>query len=511
MIGLLTPLLIVWSHLYSYSFEGNPYWSTLYPGHDEIHAYLIGVAEKWNLYQHIRFNSMVEEARWDDQTNKWNTVVKVLGGKDTEYAQSYTFSSDYLVSAVGQLNYPQYPAIKDMESFRGKMMHTARWDSSYDFDGKRVAVIGNGATAAQAIPEVAKTAKSVTVFQRTPNWIIPRQDKPIHRAMQIVYRYVPAVRRRYRAMLMDMRETFHGFAVQDSTLNTYARQLCHEMMKRQIPNNERLREALTPNYTPGCKRVILSDDFYVAMNEPHVTLETTPIERFTSEGIRIGETQHEFDLIVLATGFRTTEFMFPMRIYGAGGLAVEELWREQGGARAYLGITVEALPNFAMLYGPNTNLGHNSIILMIEAQSRYISTLIAPVLLARGKGTSLTILPKPQSIASYNADLQKRLRKTAFADPGCNSWYKNEKGVITNNWYGTAIEYQKRTSAVNWDDYTLFGIGQGLVPPNGRVEIGRVVEESGSLLYKVSLPALTMMAILFGGLYKGAIKLPFHF
>jgi cation diffusion facilitator CzcD-associated flavoprotein CzcO len=436
-------LSIVWSHLYSYSFEGNPGWSTLYPGRDEIHAYLIKVAEKWSLYRHIHFKSMVEEARWDDQANKWNTVVKVLGGKDAEYAQSYAVSSDFLVSAIGQLNYPQFPAIEGIGSFRGKMMHTARWDSSYNFDGKRVAVIGNGATAAQAIPEIAKTANSITVFQRTPNWIIPRYDKPIGKTLQAIFRYVPAIRRQFRMILMAVREFLHGFAIHHSAMNSYVRKLCREMMVRQIPHNEKLREALTPKYTPGCKRVILSDDFYVAMNKSHVTLETSPIERFTAEGISTGGALHEFDLIVLATGFRTTEFMFPMKIYGVGGRVVEELWREQGGARAYLGISVESLPNFAMLYGSNTNLGHNSIILMIEAQSRYINTLIDPVLRPRAKDGSLCLQPEPQRIASYNADVQERLGKTAFADPGCNSWYKNDKGIITNNWYGTVVEYQK--------------------------------------------------------------------
>jgi cation diffusion facilitator CzcD-associated flavoprotein CzcO len=381
---------------------------------------LVGIAEKWHLFQHIRFNNMVEEARWNKETNQWDTSVKVFG-KDAEYAETYTISSNWLISAVGQLNNPQYPDLEGMDTFRGKMMHTARWDSSYDFDNKRVAVIGNGATAAQAIPELAKTAKSVTVFQRTPNWIIPRQDKPISKTMQSIYHHVPAVQRIYRAQLMREREAFFGFAVQGSSLNAYARQLCTEMMERQIPTNKKLRDALTPNYAPGCKRLILSDDYYVALNQPHVTLESAPIEEFTSEGISTGTTQHEFDLVVLATGFRTTEFMFPMKIYGAGGRAIDEVWGDGGGASAYLGMAVEQLPNFAMLYGPNTNLGHNSIILMIEAQSRYINTLIAPVLQARARGNSLIIQPKTQTITSYNSDLQVQLAKTTFADPRCTS------------------------------------------------------------------------------------------
>lgn len=480
----------------------------MYPGHEEIHAYLVGVAEKWNLFRHIRFNSLVEEARWDDEANKWNTKVQVLGGKDAEYAQSYTLSSDFLISAVGQLNYPQYPAIEGIDSFGGKMMHTARWDSSYDYSGKRIAVIGNGASAVQVIPEIAKTASSVVVFQRSPNWIIPRQDHPISTLMQNIYRYAPLVRKQYRRMLMDFRETFHDFSITGSDRNAYARQLCQEMMQQQIPIDDNLREALTPNYPPGCKRVLLSDDFYVAMNKPHVTLETSPIETFTTEGINSTDREYEFDMVVLATGFRTTQFMFPMKIYGAGGQLVDELWSDQNGARAYLGMTVQALPNFTMLYGPNTNLGHNSIILMIEAQSRYIGTLISSVLSARAKGSSLSILPNPRSLAIYNAEVQQRLSKTAFADPNCSSWYKNDAGVITNNWYGNVVEYQQLVSVVAWDDYILSSSDQRQTLPKGRLQIGRVVEESTFQLSTIALSLAAVMAVVGGGLYKGGMKLP---
>ncbi|KAI5867470.1 hypothetical protein GGS23DRAFT_179258 [Durotheca rogersii] len=495
----------VWSHLYSYSFEPNPNWSTMYPEHKEIHAYLVGVAEKWSLFRHIRFNSLVEEARWDNQAYKWTTKVQVLGGKDAEYTQSYTVSSDFLISGVGQLNYPLYPDIEGMKSFEGKMMHTARWDSSYDLSGKRIAVIGNGASAVQVVPEVAKTAASVVVFQRTPNWIIPRQDKSISTTMQNIYRYVPLVRKQYRKMLMDFRETFHGIAIADSAFNTEARQLCLEMMERQIPNNQKLRDALTPDYTPGCKRVLLSDDYYVALNKPHVALETAPIETFTAKGIKTTESEYEFDLVVLATGFRTTQFMFPMKIYGADGQAVDELWDKQGAARAYLGIAVETLPNFAMLYGPNTNLSHSSIILMIEAQSRYISTLIRPVLLAWAKGARLAIQPSPQSLALYNAKVQENLSKTTFADPKCNSWYKNAEGVITTNWYGTVVEYQKLTSVVNWDDYILSSPDRRQILPKGRLDIGRVVEESTLSTSSLVWSLLAVMAVVGCGLYNGAV------
>ncbi|UKZ74727.1 hypothetical protein TrVFT333_002397 [Trichoderma virens FT-333] len=483
----------------------------MYPGHKEIHDYLVGVAEKWNLFRHIRFNSLVEEARWDDKANQWNTKVKVIGGKDAEYTQTYTLSSDFLVSAIGQLNYPYYPDIDGMDSFAGRTMHTARWDTNYDFTGKRIAVIGNGASAIQVIPELAKSAASVVVFQRSANWVTPRLDRPISPLMQSIYRYLPPIRRQYRRMLMDFREKFHGFIIADSALNDYARDSCLDMMKRQIPENEKLRAALTPDYTPGCKRVLLSDDFYVAMNQPHVRLETSRIERFTTDGMKTTEAEYEFDLVVFATGFRTTQFMFPMKIFSATGSSADELWSKQGAARAYLGMTVENLPNFAMLYGPNTNLGHNSIILMIEAQSRYINTLISPILNARKKGASLSMQPKQERLVSYNADVQERLTKTSFADPGCSSWYKNANGVITNNWYGTAVEYQKLTSIVNWDDYIFSTPSRQQALPKGRVKIGRVVEESSYRPVEIALPIVALMTAIYGGFYSGLLAYPFEF
>lgn len=254
--------------------------------------------------------------------------------------------------------------------------------------------------------------------------------------------------------------------------------------------------------------MLLSDDFYVAMNKANVTLETCPIERFTPEGIKTDEKLEAFDLIVLATGFRTTKFMFPMKIYGTAGQTVDELWHKQGGARAYLGMLVESLPNFVMLYGPNTNLGHNSIILISEAQSRYISTLIDSVLRARARGVSPCIQPKPERIASYNVDMQERLAKMAFADPSCNSWYKNGEGFITNNWYGTVVEYQKRTSILLWDDYIISGSGSGSTLPKGKVEIGRVVEEFRLIRGVVSLYFLVLLAIISGKAPKRALILP---
>ena len=419
----------------------------------------------------------MEEARWNESTKKWETSLSVLGGKAAECAASYTITSDFLVSAVGQLNVPHYPTISGLDSFQGKIMHSARWDWSYQLSGKKVAMIGNGATAAQILPEISDIAQSVTVFQRTPNWVIPRNDKPISEAMRNVYRYVPAVRKRYRASLMDIRESLHEATVDiGSEMNEMVKKMSLDMMNRQIPDDKDLRGRLTPDYPPGCKRIIISDDYFPAINRANVKLETSPIHEVSPTGIKSAGKEEDFDLIILATGFRTLEFMFPIKVFGIGRRPIEQIWK--GGARAYLGMTVEGLPNFGMLYGPNTNLGHNSIILMIEAQSRYINTLISPILKSRANGGDLTLLPLLSRINSYNNEIQERLGKSTFADPSCDSWYKNADGLVTNNWCGTVVEYQTRTATVEWSDFNISGKGKERLQSKACEQIGRVVEET---------------------------------
>jgi cation diffusion facilitator CzcD-associated flavoprotein CzcO len=468
----------VWSHLYSFSFAPNPDWSREYPGQREIHDYLSSVAADWKLYPRIRFNSAVTEARWNDATKQWIVGVQVNGGKAAEFCDSYTIKVDYLVSGVGQLNVPQFPDIKGLDTFEGKTMHSARWDFSYPIQGKRVAVIGNGATAAQIIPQMATQCTKVTVFQRTPNWVIPRGDKLITPATRAMYRYLPGYRSRYRASLMDIRENFFDAAVvEDSALNISIKQACLDMMKGAMTEKPEMIEDLVPDYPPGCKRILISDDYYPALNKPNVSLETRHIQSINSSGIVVeGGEELDFDVIILATGFRAVEFMYPIKITGLGGIPLPEIWK--AGAQAYLGMTVSSLPNFAMLYGPNTNLGHNSIVLMIEAQSRYITTMIREVANARNRGQKLVVVPAALPMAKFNREIQARLEKSTFAHVSCNSWYKNKDGLITNNWCGSVIEYQQRTARVVWSDYDLSGSGAGSLKQAAPTYIGRVIEET---------------------------------
>ncbi|ORY00542.1 flavin-binding monooxygenase-like protein [Clohesyomyces aquaticus] len=493
----------VWSMLYSYSFEQNPDWTREYPGQEEILNYLRNVAHKYGLYKYIRFNTSVETATWDDATSKWKVDVKVTGGKDAEFSPQYTIESDFLISAVGQLNQPRYPEIEGLENFKGKKMHSARWDWSYGLQGRKIGVIGNGATAAQIIPEILPASENLTVYQRSPNWVIPRLDGPVSALQRFIYRYLPPVRWRVRATQMDFRESFHPAVFDtDSAFANQIREWCDQSLKSQIPNRPDLWEKLLPDYSPGCKRVIITDDYYPAIANPKTTLETNKIVRVTETGVEVsdghgGTTHHEHDMLVLATGFRTVEFLHPIKITGSHGRTLSDIWA--GGASALYGTTVPELPNFGMFYGPNTNLGHNSIILMIEAQSQYLNTLVSAVLDARSRGERIGISPKVEKTEKFNEKIQDILATSSFADPKCGSWYKNKEGKITNNWSGTVIEYQDLLAKVDWEDFEVVGgkCASGVVFGSGKksTKIGRVREETmvsntGLLLGGLSVAAM---------------------
>ena len=333
----------------------------------------------------------------------------------------------------------------------------------------------------------------------------------------MLYRYLPPLRWRKRAVMMDFRESFYD-AVTDgqSEFADMLRTLCNDMMRQQIPDSPELWEKLTPGYNPGCKRVIISDEYYPAIGHEKTTLETGGIKRVTETGIELenGEVR-EHDMLVLATGFRTVEFLFPIRITGTQGRELKDEW--EGGAHALYGTVVPSLPNFGMyvprpfpsfshllhptipgihlhtdvhrrFYGPNTNLGHNSIILMIEAQSRYLSTLVSAVLHARTQNNPIGLMPTSPRTAAFNAQIQSILQTSSFADPNCGSWYKNKEGRITNNWSGTVIEYQELLSKVDWGDFETTEGGKGAVKESAskvvfgggtqETKIGRVHEET---------------------------------
>lgn len=263
-------------------------------------------------------------------------------------------------------------------------------------------------------------------------------------------------------------------------------------------------EKLTPEYNVGCKRIIISDDYFPALGSNNVTLETRPIHSIERNAVKVVDdqgqptvTEDDYDLLVCATGFKTVDFMHPIQLYGKGGKKIGDIWKD--GARALYGMCVESMPNFGMLYGPNTNLGHNSIILMIESQSRYINGLIKPVLEARKQGKALALTPLKQRMESFNKQIQAELQASAFNDPNCNSWYKNEAGLITNNWSRTVVEYQKMVETLDFDEFEAEGTGKNIVQSKRKHHVGRVREETLVSDRTLTLMGAVSTAALLGG------------
>jgi cation diffusion facilitator CzcD-associated flavoprotein CzcO len=426
------------SRLYSYSFALNPNWSRAYSGQDEIQAYMEDCADRFGVRGLLRFNSEVERADWDEAAKVWRVSVK--GGE--------TLEAPVLVSALGQLNRPSFAGIPGREGFQGESWHSARWRHDVDLKDKTVGCIGSGASAIQYIPEIAKVAGRVVIFQRTPNYIVPRLDKPTPDWLKRLYARVPLVDRAFRHViwqLMDLR--FRAFKRGTKSADNF-RKLALGYLAKEIPDPA-LREKLTPTYPIGCKRILISDDYYAALRRNNVELVTEGVAQITPAGVKTTDgAEHACDVLVYGTGFDTTHFLAPLEIHGVSARTLTEAWKD--GAEAYLGVTVSGFPNLFMLYGPNTNLGHNSIIVMIEAQADYVVKCLREM--RRRKARALDV--KPAAFTAFNAQLQKDLEATAWAGE-CSSWYKTASGKITNNWSDDTAAYARRTARPRFEDYAF--------------------------------------------------------
>jgi cation diffusion facilitator CzcD-associated flavoprotein CzcO len=348
---------------------------------------------------------------------------------------------------VGQLSRPKVPDIPGLETFRGEGFHSAHWNHDYNLEGKRVAVIGNAASAIQFIPEVAKQVEHLSVFQRSANWMIPRMDRPYSSKEIDRFTRHPWLAKLYRWWIWASFEVRYPMVFRaGSRLGPLFERMAKKYM-RSIIKDPKLLEALVPDYPIGARRILISDNYYQALERENVEVVTARIERVVEDGIVDNEGHtHPADAILLATGFRTTEFLAPIRIKGLEGRSLEEEWKD--GAQAYLGIAVAGFPNFYMTYGPNTNLGHNSIIFMLECQTHYILQCIERI----RKGDLAYLDLRPEVQASYNAKIQSELRRTVWAETD-RSWYKDETGRITNNWSGTTSRYWWKTRRVDLSCY----------------------------------------------------------
>lgn len=385
-----------------------------------------------------RFGSEVVAARFDEAEGVWR--VRTKSGEELE--------ADVLISGTGQLNRPHVPKIDGLDGFRGEQFHSARWRHDVDLRGRRVAVVGNGASAIQIVPHVARDAEKLTVFQRTANWMIPRNDRAYTDGEKRFFARWPFLHWLYRSLIYwQLEARFFAFRP-GSWLGRRMERAATDFMRSQITSPS-LREALTPDYPIGCKRILISDDYYPALERPNVEVVTSRIERVDPDAIVTGDgRRHPCDVIVLATGFETTSFLAPMEIEGLGGRSLNEAWRD--GAEAYLGIHVADFPNLFVLYGPNTNLGHNSIIFMIECQVEHVMRCLEET--KRRGARWMNVRRDAQS--RFNAKVQHDLQSTAW-NSGCSSWYKTESGKITNNWSGFTLEYWWRTRRVDAGAYAF--------------------------------------------------------
>ncbi|WP_062353391.1 flavin-containing monooxygenase [Herbidospora yilanensis] len=421
------------SHLYSYSFDPYCDWSRRYPGQPEILAYLEMIAARYGVRP--RFRTEVTELAHDGAG--WLVVTP---GSAERF--------DVVVTAVGQLNRPRVPVIPGAGTFAGDAFHSARW-AGRDLAGRRVAVIGTGSSAAQLIPPVAATAEHLDVYQRTPNWVLPKADAEFAPLTRAVFRWVPGAHRAYRRWFFDYVEKTVWPALVGGWSTDLIRRTALAHLRRQVPDPE-LRRRLTPAYPPGCRRVVFDSHFYPALTRPNVDLVTEPIVRIVPEGVETPSGLRRADTIVYATGFRSTEFLLPMAVTNADGRDLHDQWKD--GAEAYLGMAAPGFPNLFFLYGPNTNLGHNSIVYMLEAQVGYVLGCLD--LIARRGRMEVT----EEALAAYTTALNRALAATVW-NGDCRSWYKTPGGRITTNWPRTAREYRRITRRPRPGAYK-FGAGR---------------------------------------------------
>ncbi len=428
----------VQSHLYSYSFEPKSDWSRKFGLQPEIRSYMESCATKYRLHDHIRFNQEVESATFDKKSGLW--IIRTKSGD--------TLEAHALVSATGQLNQPAYPNLPGLETFKGKVFHSARWDHSYDLAGKRVAVVGTGASAIQFVPQIVSRVSELKLFQRSAAWVIPKPDRPFTGFEQWLFEALPIADRVYRSLIYWKNEsralafTRYGFLL--NAFKWQAKQLARKKIQDPVK-----RAKIIPDYPVGCKRVLISNDWYDAINQDNLDLVTDGIERIEEHAIVTRDgSRHEVDAIIYGTGFKATDFLAPMTISGLDGLDLNQAWKD--GAEAYKGLCVSGFPNLFILYGPNTNLAHSSIVFMLESQIRYVTQCIK---MLQDPGLRYMNV-KSERQDSYAQQIQDRLKGSVW-EAGCTSWYKTASGKNTNNWPGFTFSYRLMTSSLDLQDYEL--------------------------------------------------------
>jgi cation diffusion facilitator CzcD-associated flavoprotein CzcO len=425
------------SQLYSLSFAPNPDWTRYYAPRAEIQAYLEGLVEEHGLADHIRLGTEILRAEWQEAEQRWKLT--------DQHGRRYT--ARVLVSALGGLSRPAWPDLSGLDEFTGTVVHSQQWPDDLDLGGKRVAVVGTGASAAQFVPHVARQAGHLTVFQRTPAWIIPRRDRPIGPMRRRLFRRFPFLLRLARFMIYARNELRVPALLRWHWLGAGHRWLAHRHRRAQIEDPE-ISEKFRPNYDIGCKRVILSDDFYPTFNRDNVSLVDSAVVRATETGvIDADQRRHAAEVLILATGFRATEPVPEGLIIGRDGRDLAGQWRN--GPAAYKGTTVHGFPNLFILLGPNTALGHSSVLLMIESQIRYLLSALDH--LEAGTGP---LEVKRDAQADWNNWIEQRLARSVWNAGGCSSWYLHPRSRRnTTIWPGFVSDFRRRLRQFDRDAY----------------------------------------------------------
>ncbi len=430
------------SHLYSFSFEPNPDWGRSYGPQEEIHRYLQHCAKKYQLNKHIKFDTAVRALDFCENTGLWKITL----------ANGQHAKARAVVLAIGALNIPQYPEIEGIEKFGGKIMHTAEWDPDYALEGKRVAVIGTGASAIQVVPAIQPEVASLALFQRTPPWVMPKFDRPQSAARQARLRRWPVLQKVIRSLQYLLAESVVPAFMWDSFLTRFGESMGRRYLQKVVADPQ-LRKQLTPNYAMGCKRVLLSDNYYPALTQKNVSLLSAGVSHldesaiYSSDGNRL-----EVDAIVLATGFKVPVSGAPMPVRGLAGRELNDDWAT--GSQAYKGMAVSGYPNLLYIMGPNTGPGNTSVIFYIESQIHYILQYLRA--LRANPNEYMDVKSEVQK--NFNEDVQRRFKGTTWTS-GCNSWYLTADGKNTTLWPSFSWQYRLRTRHFASVEYEFIEVG----------------------------------------------------
>ncbi|MEU2789402.1 NAD(P)/FAD-dependent oxidoreductase [Streptomyces sp. NPDC007100] len=430
------------SHLYSFSFAPNPEWPRNFSGQPHIRAYLERVTDTFGLRPHLRFDSEVRSLRWNGDGLYWE--IETASG---------ALTADVVVSATGPLSDPKVPDIPGLDSFPGKVFHSARWDHDYDLRGKRVAMIGTGASAIQIVPSIQPTVDRLTLFQRTPAWVLPRADRKISGLERWLHAKVPATRAARRGLLWGIRELqVSAFTKRPNELGMIEG-LAKGHMKRAV-KDPALRAKLTPDYRIGCKRILLSNTYYPALTRSNVDVVAGGLREVRGNVLVASDgTETEADAIVFGTGFHVTDMPIAHRVTGANGTTLAEEWKD--GMEALRGTTAAGFPNFLTIIGPNTGLGNSSMILMIESQLNYLVDFMRQLDVLGGK---IALNARPSAVHAWTRGIQKRMERTVWTTGGCDSWYLDSNGRNTTAWPGTTAEFRKVTRQVDLAEYEVLRV-----------------------------------------------------